>query len=123
MTIHDMPVWGGIIELIGEEQAACLSAIFGGGSIYIPRHVGAHHPLAECLGHADAVMLVAEFAGQSVPVPIGLGKHAKIRQLRGALSTAEIAKRVGVSRRTVFYVFAQADREARDAEEQLSLPF
>jgi CRP-like cAMP-binding protein len=112
------------MKMLGDEQAATLSAIFGGGSIYVPKFVGKHHPLAECLGHKDAMRLVAEFGGHTIPVPIGLGKRARILQLReaGGLSTADIARMVGCSRRTVFYVYANADRETRgDQDEQLPL--
>ena len=114
MSIHDMPAWAGVMALLGDEQASALSAIYGGGSVYVPKFVGRHHPLAETLGHADAIKLVAAFGGESIPVPIGLGKRARILQLRGGdLSTAAIARMVGCSRRTVFYVFAEADAEAK----------
>lgn len=111
------------MSLLGDDQAAALSATYGGGSVYVPKFVGAHHPLAVTLGHADAVRLVAEFGGQSIPVPISLGKRARILQLRGGrLSTADIARIVGCSRRTVFYVFAESDREnGIEPDDQLPL--
>lgn len=124
MSIHDMPAWGRILQLIGEEQAAVLSVLYGGGSMYVPKFVGKHHPLPECLGMKDAVKLVGEFGGETIPVPIGLGKHARILQLReaGGLSTADIARKVGCSRRTVFYVFAAADEGENGSAEQDQLP-
>lgn len=114
MSIHDMPAWGRVLQLIGEEQAAVLSVLYGGGSMYVPKFVGKHHPLSECLGMKDAVKLVGEFGGETIPVPIGLGKHARILQLReaGGLSTADVARKVGCSRRLVFYVYAAADEAA-----------
>lgn len=115
MSIHDMPAWGRILQLIGEEQAAVLSALYGGGSMYVPQFVGRHHPLSECLGMEDAVKLVGAFGRETIPVPIGLGRRARILQLRaaGGLSTADVARKVGCSRRTVFYVYAAADEAER----------
>lgn len=111
MSVHDLPAWAGVISLIGEEQAAVLSVLYGGGSMYVPKFVGPHHPLSECLGQKDAIKLVGQFGGLNIPVPIGLGKHAQILQLRaaGGLSTADVARKVRCSRRLVFYVYAAAD--------------
>ncbi len=124
MTIHDMPAWGRILQLIGDEQAAVLSVLYGAGSMYVPKFVGKHHPLSECLGMKDAIKLVAELGGLTIPVPIGLGKHARILQLReaGGLSTAEVARKVGCSRRLVFYVYAAADDASGETRPPDQLP-
>ncbi len=126
MSIHDLPAWTQVVQLVGEEQAAVLSALYGGGNMYVPKMVGRHHPLSETLGYEDAVKLTAVVGGLNIPVPIAMGKRARILQLRaaGGLSTADVARKVGCSRRTVFYVYAEADQAADDAGDwaQLALP-
>lgn len=105
MTIHDLPDWPRLVSLIGEDDAAALSAVYGGGRIYVPTLAGPHHPITEAIGRTAAAVVVAEFGGGHVDVPIGLGKRAQIVQLLDAgRSVAFICRRVGVSRRHVFYV-------------------
>lgn len=105
MRLNDLPDWQKLTRLIGEEDAAALSAVYGGGRIYVPTLAGPHHPITESIGKAAAGKVVAEFGGGHIDVPISLGKRATIVQLLEAgLSVPRICRRVGVSRRHVFYV-------------------
>ena len=105
MSHHDLPDWPKLVALIGEENAAALSAVYGGGRIYVPKLAGPHHPITEAVGKAAAALVVGEFGGGHVDVPVGIGKRAQIAQLLEAgKSVPVICRRVGVSRRHVFYV-------------------
>lgn len=103
--LNELPDWQKLTKLIGDEDAAALSAVYGGGRIYVPTLAGPHHPITEAIGRAAAGKVVAEFGGGHIDVPISLGKRATIVQLLEAgLSVPRICRRVGVSRRHVFYV-------------------
>lgn len=105
MRLNDLPDFQKLVKLIGDDQAAALSAVFGGGRLYVPRFVGTHHPITEAIGAAAAAQLVAEFGGGHVEIPMALGKRAMVEQLLTAnKSVPEICRRVGVSRRHVFYL-------------------
>lgn len=113
MRMNDIPDWQKLVQLIGEDQAAALSALYGGGRMYVPRFVGAHHPIAQAVGVKAAAVVVAEFGGGHVEIPMSLGKRAQVAQLlAGGLSVPEICRRVGVSRRHVFYVKAELRDDA-----------
>ncbi|WP_370236563.1 helix-turn-helix domain-containing protein [Brevundimonas sp.] len=105
MRLNDLPEWQKLVRLIGDENAAALSTVYGGGRIAVPKFCGPHHPITEAVGSNAAAVIVAEFAGTSIDVPMTLGKRAQIVQLLQAnVSVAKICRRVGVSRRHVFYV-------------------
>lgn len=105
MRLNDLPDWQKLLTLIGEEDAAALSAVYGGGRIYVPTLAGPHHPITEAIGRTAAGRVVAEFGGGHIDVPVSLGKRATIAQLLEAgMSVPRICRRVGVSRRHVFYL-------------------
>lgn len=105
MRLNDIPDWQKVLKLLGDESAASLSAEFGGGRMYVPRVLGEHHPITVLVGKAGAGLLAAEFGGGHIDVPMELGKKAMIEQMLAAKkSVPEICRRVGVSRRHVFYV-------------------
>ena len=54
MRLNDLPDWQKLVTLIGDEDAAALSAVYGGGRIYVPRLAGPHHPMTEAIGRAAA---------------------------------------------------------------------
>ncbi len=108
--------WEAIVRLVGDDAAAALSAAYAGGRVYIPRFLGAHHPITHCVGVQAAARLTARFGTRTIDVPISLGRRAMIVQmLLAGESVPSICRRVGVSRRTVFYVKA-AERGAEDDE-------
>lgn len=101
----DLPDWQKLVSLLGEDAAAALSAVYGGGRLYVPRFVGAHHPITETIGATGAALLVGEFGGGHIEIPMALGKRAMVEQLlTGGKTVPEICRRVGVSRRHVFYI-------------------
>jgi hypothetical protein len=105
VRMNDLPDWQKLVKLLGEDGAAALSAVYGGGRLYVPRFLGAHHPIAVAIGATGAARLVGEFGGGHVDIPMGLGKRAMVEQLLLAgKSVPEVCRRVGVSRRHVFYV-------------------
>lgn len=108
--------WEAIVKLVGDDAAAALSAAYAGGRVYVPRFLGAHHPITHCVGQQAAARLAAKFGTKTIDIPISLGRRAMIVQLLLAGETVpQICRRVGVSRRTVFYVKA-AERGAEDEE-------
>lgn len=98
--------------ICGKEAARKLLVAFGGTRIYVPGRLGDDHPLMATMGEAAALALVADISsgrgGAEVHVPLGgTGARAREREeLRGliaaGLSAATIARRLGISRRTVF---------------------
>lgn len=119
MRLGELSDWQKLVKLIGEESAGALSALYGGGRMYVPKILGAHHPITETVGREAAIRMVAQFGGQPLDIPISLGKRIQIQQLvTGGVSVSEICRRVGVSRRTVFYVKAGM----RDGEDGAAEP-
>lgn len=113
--MNDIPDWQKLVKLIGENQAAALSAVYGGGRMYVPRFVGPHHPISEAVGAKAATVIVAEFGAGHIDIPMSLGKRAQVAQLlEGGKTVPEICRRVGVSRRHVFYVKAELRDDASD---------
>lgn len=105
MRLNDQPDWQKLLKMLGEDLAGALSAEFGGGRLYVPRVLGEHHPISVIVGREGAAMIAAEFGGGHVEIPMALGKQAMVRQMLTARkSVPEICRRVGVSRRHVFYV-------------------
>ncbi len=122
MRPGELSDWQKLVKLVGEESAGALSALYGGGRMYVPKVLGAHHPITETVGRDAAIRMVAHFGGQPLDVPISLGKRIQIQQLvTGGVSVAEICRRVGVSRRTVFYVKAEI-RDGAPAPADLDHP-
>lgn len=102
---EEQPDWRKLIELVGDDGAAALSAVYGGGRLYVPRFLGAHHPITECVGPAGAARVSAEFGGGHVDIPINEGKRAQAMQLlQAGKSVPFVCRRVGLSRRHVFYL-------------------
>lgn len=114
--------WAAVVRLVGDDAAAALSAAYAGGRVYVPRFLGAHHPITHCVGPEGAARLAAGFGTRTIEVPISLGRRAMIVQLLLAgVSVPQICRRVGVSRRTVFYVKAAERGAAADDGDQPSL--
>lgn len=105
MRLNDLPDWQKLLTLVGDEAAGALSATFGGGRLYVPRFLGAHHPISVTVGPDGAALIAAEFGGGHVEIPMAIGKRAMVEQLlRAGRPVPEICRRVGVSRRHVFYL-------------------
>lgn len=114
--------WERVVRLIGDDAAAALSAAYAGGRIYVPKLLGAHHPITHCVGLKGAARLATVFGTKTIDVPIGIGKRAMVVQMLLAEATVpEICRRVGVSRRTVFYVKASERDDESNPSAQPSL--
>ncbi|UGA45990.1 AsnC family protein [Bradyrhizobium quebecense] len=107
-----------IADVIGEAGALSIAARHGGTRVYIPsaaRLDWKEYWLVECVGHDLAKKLCEHFQvdgrGQRIDIPLHIGGtyrqfvrsiHERVERLehQGASST-EIARRIGLSQRTV----------------------
>ena len=110
-----MSVYLGMEELVGvvgEAAALRLLAAHGGERIYVPRVLTEDHRLIRVMGETAALALVAHMAtgmgGTDVDLPRGPSGQAAQQRARLAAAIEagapanEIARNLGVSRRTVF---------------------
>ena len=91
-----------IAEIAGREAALALSLASGGCSIYIPRpdRICPDHRLARAIGIEAARAVAERFHGEIVEVP--MARRALVRDFaRRGVSTAAIAERLKLSRKTV----------------------
>ncbi|MDB5432403.1 MAG: hypothetical protein JWP35_3519 [Caulobacter sp.] len=114
----EAPAWAQVETAIGAEAATRLSLRFGGRRLYVPRSVGAHHPLAQCLGAVAASQLCEFMAGQYFEPPLLQGKRARIVELGAAnVQRAEIAERLHCTERFVYKVLKEQQDAAAKREQ------
>lgn len=109
-------VLGEIAHIAGAPAAIALAERAGGQRVYIPARVSGDHWLVDCVGRDAAERICAHFrlngrGGQQIDVPLAsAGAYAQLRRRiardihkldREGHSAREIARRVGVSQRTV----------------------
>lgn len=105
--------------ICGREAARKLLVACGGTRVYVPARLAEDHPLVVLLGEAAAQALVADAGGIEVHIPLGAtGARAREREelralIAAGLSAATIARRLGISRRTVFREKRRQRLEAR----------
>ena len=100
---NDLPgVLPEIAELAGRDAAIELARLCGGSTMHVPRVVGLSpsHPLVAALGAKGARLVADRFQGEQVYVPQARRAVARHLAFQGR-STAEIARALGVTRRTV----------------------
>lgn len=108
MDVHGL--FQEVADVIGTAAARVLVERYPGQQILIPGSVTEHW--TELLGDLAARRLVAEYRGQSVHVPSQavLDREARRQQVladvRGGFTVAEIARRTGLSVRSVHYIKA-----------------
>lgn len=103
---------GSIVEIIGEEAASKLIAMFGGTRLYVPHSPCADDALARAIGPQAAMKLAEMFGGERVDLPKPPPRRMQILAMRAAgRSVAEIARELNCTRRRVFQVLADARRE------------
>lgn len=126
---HGLPgVLGEIAEIAGLDAAFAVARAVGGTRVYIPRRPGPDHWLLQAVGTEAAAKIVDHFttnqSGTDLDIPVGpdgsynRGKRERtkrIAELRAqGLMTHHIARRVGVTRRTVQNVNRRLDRSRDD---------
>lgn len=97
----DLPgVLDEIADIAGRDAALDLAAMFGGSTLHVPAPGRVHlHAFARVLGDERARQVAERFQGEQVYIP--QARRASAARLRSqGLSTREIARRLGVSRRT-----------------------
>lgn len=109
--------------ICGKEGAHKLLVACGGTRVYVPARFADDHPLIAIMGEAAALALSADICcgrgGAEVHVPLGgTGARARAREelralIAAGLSAATIARRLGISRRTVFREKRRQRLEAR----------
>ena len=98
----DLPgVLDEIADIAGRDAALDLAATFGGSTLHVPAPGRVHrHALCHVLGDERARQVAERFQGEQVYIP--QARRASVLRLRSqGLSRREIAKRLGVSDRTV----------------------
>ena len=94
-----------LLELLGDEGLAALSAARGGQRAYIPRSVPAGHWLAEALGPEVAERIAFQYGGCRIDVPLRpdpKSRNARIHAMRQrGWSIARIASESSLSERWV----------------------
>lgn len=105
--------------ICGREAAGKLMVAWGGTRVYVPARLTDDHPLIAIMGEAAALALVADAPRLDVCIPLGgTGARAREREelralIAAGLSSATIARRLGISRRTVFREKRRQRLEAR----------
>lgn len=97
-----------VSEVCGESSVHALIAAHGGTAAYVPRYPAPKHILCQTLGLDDVRKIADAFGSGWVEIP--LGETSFVARSRAAVSdlTAEgqsarkIARRLGISQRTVF---------------------
>lgn len=101
MTLDD------VRAIIGETATRTLCERLGGTSVYVPSYPSSGTILTLAIGHAAAARLCDAFAGEYLHLPSRLATESARRRaevlydLRRGLSSAEIARRHGLSARHV----------------------
>lgn len=112
--LPDNPTLPGIAMLIGQDQAARISAELGGLKVYIPKNPGEHSPLSAVIGPLDAYAISEIWGGMEIVVPVKLGKRAEaIALLRAGHKVSAIVRQLRCSRGFVYELRADLDKEAQ----------
>lgn len=97
--------FGELCEIMGQEAAERLCAIYGGLSFYVPKRPWSETKLAAIIGHKQFAALARIYGGGEITIPNRRGKEpakAKIIELIEAGKGArEIAIEMGVTQRYV----------------------
>lgn len=94
-----------LAPVIGDQAIAALIARFAGTRIYIPKKIGAHHPIAKALGLEAAALLAENFHGVEFVIPMREGARERVMRIAAAepeLTRSEIALKAGVHERSVY---------------------
>lgn len=96
--------------VVGEHAARSLARHFGGTSIYVPRTVGEHHPIAAAIGREAADILASWTGGSAIAIPKQAEQRARVIELgRRSLTKVQIARETGYSERHVYRLLREED--------------
>jgi DNA-binding CsgD family transcriptional regulator len=90
-----------LASIIGADATLALIEAKGGRRVHVPSGKGGGVSLARIIGAEAAGKLHASFGGMDIKVPIEAGWRIRLYRSRG-LSYSEIAKKVGVTEKTVW---------------------
>ncbi len=108
-----------LAPVIGAEAARKLLTALAGRTMYVPRSVGPHHPIAVAIGPEKAAIFCDYYFGQRIDFPVAPARRRRILDLAaGGMSIPQIATQLLVSERFVYKVLAQA-READTRQHRL----
>lgn len=107
-------------EIVGLSDGAIQSLVaeYGGVSLYVPKNVAGHR-LAALIGEDDAVKLSGYYGGEAINIPL-CSESRRVARNRGIIrdsanmSAAELARKYGMSARSVKKILAEA-RERGEA--------
>lgn len=101
-----------LVQAIGEDAARDLARRFGGTSLYVPRSIGEHHPIAVAIGADNAARLSNWSGGSALSIPKQPEKRQRVLDLRArALTVTEIARETDYSERHVYRLLRQRERD------------
>jgi hypothetical protein len=110
-----MDVAARLTRVIGEESARKLLHVFGGRRIYVPREIGAAHPISVTIGPEAAAKVGEFFHGTILYFPIVASRRDRILKMADEKAKAQdIATALSVSERLVYSVLAE--RRERDSQ-------
>lgn len=122
-----------IAELIGNSGALQIAAQYGGTRVYFPAssNVIEKHWLVECVGQQNADKLCEHFKvdgrGQRIDIPLVAGTYKQLTRRiaegvhklhHGNASSTEIARRLGITQRTVHRHRHRYREEKKDDKRQ-----
>lgn len=112
-------------ELIGIQGLLALAEYRGGRWLYVPKDVGADHPLAKCVGIKKARALCRVFDGERVMMPACVDALRAIRDEEifrrhydDGMSLDALAGEYGISQRSVLRALARAKERAEMPEQR-----
>jgi hypothetical protein len=99
-------------NIAGQKAALVLSAVYGGGSVYVPRRFRPDHPLLMLLGAESAAKLAEHFGGDKleVPKPDAVHRQLRARSIKArraeGTSVAALVSEFNLSRRRILQILA-----------------
>lgn len=99
---------------VTDEAIERICDCWGGQPLYVPTRLAPDHPIAGMLGTRAARILVELYGGNTITVPMGAARRrhhrdrAIVQMADAGLSTAAIARRVGLHARHVRRILARA---------------
>lgn len=107
-----------LVQIMGAEGALALIEWQAAARYYVPKTVGADHPLAQAVGLPAAQALVSAMGSEYLKVPIGREWRIMVYRARG-MSYAQIGKALQISQNKVWSVLNKHELTAS----QLQLDF